>query len=157
MSDADAIRAQVEEILDAHGLQYTISYVGKTQRDGWECDMWRATLGNEVFEYFTGLGLRRGPKGQRCPFPPGTTGAADWNRRFLRPVTPHIADVLYSVLSDTEAIEMSFLDWCDTFGFDTDSRKAERIYHACCDIGRKIRACIPLDAREELRKALQDY
>jgi len=47
---------------------------------------------------------------------------------------PSIADVLYCVLMDSGSVEnaRSFEEWCSEFGYDTDSRKAERIYNGCC-------------------------
>jgi len=49
------------------------------------------------------------------------------------------ADVVSSLLMDAQAGEESFEDFCGNFGYDVDSRKAERIYHACQRAGRKVR------------------
>ena len=46
---------------------------------------------------------------------------------------PTVSDVLLCVQSDTASIEdtKGFEDWCDNYGYDPDSRRAERIYKAC--------------------------
>jgi len=46
---------------------------------------------------------------------------------------PKAADVLHSLMSDADAARYceSFEDFCAEFGYDTDSRRAERIYEAC--------------------------
>jgi hypothetical protein len=43
---------------------------------------------------------------------------------------PAVAEVLSCLASDAAGIENArdFADWCSEYGFDTDSRKAERIY-----------------------------
>ena len=59
---------------------------------------------------------------------------------------PSNESVLDSIASDASSVESarSFEDWCGDLGYDTDSRKAERIHDAC----RKI--------RDELRDMLDD-
>lgn len=46
---------------------------------------------------------------------------------------PTVSDVLPGVQSDTASVENAngFEDWCDNYGYDPDSRRAERIYKAC--------------------------
>lgn len=39
--------------------------------------------------------------------------------------------MLYCFVSDGHSGYMSFNDFCNEFGYDTDSRKAEKIYKAC--------------------------
>lgn len=70
---------------------------------------------------------------------------------------PTQANVLYCLLSDMEAIEYTFDDWCANFGYDTDSRKAEKIFHACMEEGKKLLKIFTKDQIEELREVLQDY
>jgi hypothetical protein len=46
---------------------------------------------------------------------------------------PKAVDVLDCLASDAAGIDNArhFEDWCGEYGYDTDSRKAERIYEAC--------------------------
>lgn len=53
---------------------------------------------------------------------------------------PSATDVMYSLLADSSAAdEGSFENWCHSLGFDTDSRKAERMYRECVDTFLKLR------------------
>ena len=54
---------------------------------------------------------------------------------------PVAVDVLDCLISDASSIDyaMGFEDWAADFGYDTDSRKAERIYKACESIGHKVK------------------
>lgn len=45
---------------------------------------------------------------------------------------PTAYDVLGSLLLDAQSVEWgSFESWCDEMGYDSDSRKAEKMYHDC--------------------------
>ncbi len=59
---------------------------------------------------------------------------------------PTAEEVLECLAMDAEGIEnvFSFEDWCAEYGYDSDSRRAEKIYNAC------------LRQTEELRKFLGD-
>ena len=48
---------------------------------------------------------------------------------------PTLEDVLECLVMDSAYIDRasSFEEWADEFGYDTDSRKAEKIYKACKD------------------------
>lgn len=46
---------------------------------------------------------------------------------------PKVADVLDCLASDAAGVEnaRSFEDWCSEYGYDTDSRKAEKTFKVC--------------------------
>lgn len=46
---------------------------------------------------------------------------------------PRVDDVLARLVSDADAADVTFEDWCGDFGYDQDSRKAEKLYRACAD------------------------
>jgi hypothetical protein len=95
---------------------------------------WKVLLNNQDFDYYTGNRL------------------VD---KIGRPKKPTVDDVLHSLLSDYEAMEMSFYEWCDTFGYEHDSIEAQRIYMLCQQNGLKINK-IGIDIAAE-RERLQDY
>ncbi len=64
--------------------------------------------------------------------------------------------VIYSLLSDTQAGQESFSDFCGNFGYDEDSRKAESTWNACRENGRKFMAVVG-DLLPELEKLLREY
>jgi hypothetical protein len=54
---------------------------------------------------------------------------------------PKIEDVLDCLANDASSIENSrrFEDWAEEFGYDTDSRRAERIYDACVKTANELK------------------
>lgn len=56
---------------------------------------------------------------------------------FAKKVSP--AEVLATAARDGEALEMSFEDWASEYGYDTDSRKAEKVYEGCKESGLAVR------------------
>ena len=52
---------------------------------------------------------------------------------------PTAADVVYCLCSDSQALDITFEEWCDEFGDNVDSRRAERTYNECCQNGAKVR------------------
>ena len=65
---------------------------------------------------------------------------------------PTIEDVLDCLASDASGYENSqgFEDWASEYGYDTDSRAAERIYRAVGQETRKLQAFLGSDAYEQL-------
>lgn len=80
-----------------------------------------------------------------------------WSLVFGPPV-PALVDVLYSLVSESDALNYTrFDDWAESLGYNTDSRAAETSYRACLDIGLKLRAMFGSDGLEALRNIYQDY
>jgi len=68
---------------------------------------------------------------------------------------PSIVDVLYCLSIDTQAFDFDFEEWCDTFGYDSDSIKAKNIYDDCIENGLKLkRAGLDIDS---LQKYFENY
>jgi hypothetical protein len=72
-------------------------------------------------------------------------------------VAPHVASVLHSLLLDSSSAEQNFHDWCDDFGYDKDSIKAQGIYNACCETLTKMRSFFTGTERQAMQEILQDY
>jgi hypothetical protein len=68
---------------------------------------------------------------------------------------PKLIDVISSVLMDATALHMTFEDWCSEFGYDNDSKKAEKIYNACCDNARKAMKFLNRETMEKLTELSQ--
>lgn len=74
------------------------------------------------------------------------------------PILPKLADVMYCLIIDADAINYSsYEDWAANFGYDEDSRKGEAIYRVCLDTALKLRSGLGNAKIEELQQALQDY
>ncbi len=149
----------VDQLLADKGISYNVKYVGETsKRDAgekpWQCDQWQVIFDTKTGphkeireDYYTGLGLRK--KGRHLI-------SLDWKQPD-KPQKPSAASVLYSLLLDGEACSMSFADWCDNFGYDTDSIKALNTYQQCERIGASLRKLFDRETQEQLRKLLEDY
>ena len=155
--NAIEIRSKVDEILSSAGIRFTVRLLGETKRDDWECDEWRVSFGKLETSYFTGTGLRKpiagAPKDKGNP---RTLYREDWERRYLRPQAPQAADVLHSLVLDSEADGMSFRDWCDNFGYSDDSLKALEVYRQCCATANSLRKTFKPDSLAAIREAVQD-
>ena len=54
---------------------------------------------------------------------------------------PRADEVLHCLAMDASGVDNAtgFEDWCSNYGYDTDSRKAERIYKTCQRQAKKLR------------------
>lgn len=166
------IETAVNEYLKAQGVTFAAVLTGSGKRDDWECDSWSVSFtrypkgvvnGSNITlttDYHTGIGHRQ----SRQPMPAdikrlgkNILARVDWERMWLKPVTPQAASVLYSVLSDASGAEQNFLDWCSDFGYDSDSMKAHKVYTACCELLQKVRSFFTNEERAAMQELLQDY
>ena len=139
-------------MLTAAGIKYTATLLGATRNSDWdnvECDQWVikfhapfSKIG--TFPYYTGTGLREKPKSFSRNVKP-------------EPATPSAASVLYCLLSDASAIEMNHHDWCDTFGYDRDSRKALQLYTTCLEQTERLFRILPRPLITDLKVLLVEY
>lgn len=67
-------------------------------------------------------------------------------------VPPTVEDVLDSLAMDASGYDnaRNFADWCAEYGYDDDSRTAERIYHACGELAKELRHMLGSEAYERL-------
>jgi hypothetical protein len=52
--------------------------------------------------------------------------------------TPTASDLVWAVAIDSEAVDESLKDWCDNFGYTTDSITARSTYKACQRNGERL-------------------
>lgn len=86
--------------------------------------------------------LRAGRFSMRVPFSQGSAHTE----------APTAADVLDCMASDAAGYEnaRSFEEWCSEYGYDTDSRSAERIYHTVAKQSARLKAMLGADNYEVL-------
>ncbi len=71
---------------------------------------------------------------------------------------PSIVDVLYSLVSDAQAINYpTYEQYADDMDMDPDSRSGEATYRLCVQYGLTLRAALGEKGLEELNAAFQDY
>jgi hypothetical protein len=65
---------------------------------------------------------------------------------------PEAVDVLSCLANDAAGVENAggFEDWCAEYGYETDSRKAERIYKTCIHQSKRLRQFLGGEAYEQL-------
>lgn len=86
--------------------------------------------------------LRCGRHQMTVPFSQGSAHTA----------APTVADVLNCLASDSAGLEnaQGFEDWCADYGYDTDSRKAERTYHVVERTSAQLMTLLGADAYDAL-------
>jgi hypothetical protein len=109
---------------------------------------WETSINGEKFEYSAGIGHISNAELRKLATKSGWTiyekeALEAWvDGKHLSPSggyrlkqiapqkPPTLADVLSSLLLDSSALGASFEEWADNYGFDKDSRAAEKIYNA---------------------------
>lgn len=79
----------------------------------------------------------------------GTSHLIDDKLAMRSAIKPSAYDILACISGDINAHDMSLEKFCDNYGYDYDSRKAEKTYNAVCD---QSRALSRLFTSEELEK-----
>ena len=98
--------------------------------DKWEC--WLSRGDNKIFVVFH---LGEGHEGRE----------------------PELKDVIHALLSDSYAGSLSFEDFCEEFGYDTDSRRAYATWEDCERHARKLRVLFTPEEIEQLEAEFINY
>lgn len=70
-----------------------------------------------------------------------------------KPIVPSTANVIYCFTADASVLDAGgFEDWARDYGYDTDSRKAEKLYRDCLEIALKLRAGLGDELITQLRE-----
>lgn len=109
------------------------------------------------FEYTAGCGHRHFPghplkEPKSNVFAPLTVADVEDNKKTV-PNTPTLEDAMFALLMDcsTGRNSESFDEFCDNYGYDSDSRSAFKIYEACLDQYSKARKLgVDFEAMDEL-------
>ena len=130
------------------GITFEFSYRGlqSSEHDPeWYGDTWEVTgSGDFKMTYRTGVGHRICFWGGR---------ADNVATAFLVP--PSALDILHCIRLDNPHDE-TFENWCSEYGYDTDSRKAEKMYRACIEQTMMFRRNYPAINLDEYQP-LEDY
>jgi hypothetical protein len=166
---------KVQQYLNTLSVKYDAHYVGavggKWPHDKFNVILTAKEKSPSLFEFSTGLGHRVKLKNYKIPSITSFNGnkhkeLTGWTKAFIsndsfRPehvvVKPTAANVLFCILCDGTAVDVSFHDWASDYGYDTDSISARNTYDACCAIGIKLRTLFTSEERTALTALLQDY
>lgn len=125
-------------------IEYDIDFIGFVSDEAWPHFLWSVEINGERFTYKTGVGhcevyRPTDKKGfVQVKIKDKYRSIFKTRNNIIWAKKPDIKDVLYCLCSDAEAIDMSFHDWCGTFGYDDDSISAFNIYKECCENGYKL-------------------
>jgi hypothetical protein len=148
---------------DFGALPITVTHIGKIDNKEWPHFLWSIAIKHKdgvfVTQYKTGTGLVEARKGMRID-PTLNKRCVEYERQYnavMRPKVPTSADIMHSLLMDMSAEHSSFSNWCDEFGYDSDSIKALGIYQTCCDIAVQMHKCFTREQIAKMSAALEDY
>lgn len=118
------------EYAESHGVEFDWSAEGYfADETGWEFHKYTVTLTvGDVTESFT------------------------WRQGLGVESEPTVGDVLDALVMDAEAGSLDFDEFCDTYGYDHDSRKAYATWEQCGVIGQQLENLfgeIPTDLEDE--------
>ena len=162
---------EIAEYLKEINVNYSVRYASNNEHDEeWPCDLWRASFNDKTFDFKTGLGHRKTVSvGIKNAYKKYFDLIGGFSGEVFRVISesnptkrlaafaPQAADVLYCLLLDMQAHESSLDDWCNDFGYDSDSIKAKTIYDACNSIYFDMMAIFTNEQIEALNELLQDY
>lgn len=115
----------LSELLATSGITLAANLIGPdTDENGWEHDSWTLTLGYNGRTLRTPFKMGKGHRREIARTLHGTP--------VLCPTAPDLGTVMGSMLMTASTTDGAlFEDWCADLGYDSDSRKAERMYFAC--------------------------
>jgi hypothetical protein len=171
MTDYEKARAELDATLDALGVTLAAQLVPFSQSRNagesrasinWRVVVIRSNRPQYACDYSQGVGhlppAYRDVK--RCGSPRSIM--ADGIEReacekgqasgFPAVVPPAVADVLASLLMEAQAYGQTFSEWAGDFGYNDDSREAERLYLACVETGRAMAKLFTPQEIETLRE-----
>ncbi len=109
------------------------------------------------FDYTAGCGHRTHPRTGRRPKFGGLTLHDVADNKTTVPDNPTLEDSLQCLVMDANCVRhgQDFEEFCGDYGYDTDSRKAERVFKGCTESWRKLsKLCLDID---ELNEIFQDF
>lgn len=129
-------------------LPINITYCGKIieGKGGWDHFLYSVNIGTGKDMFTT-------------PYKCGLGWVIKSTTRYVedKPKKPKNSDIMRSLLLDSEASNYSFSEWCDNYGYDSDSISALNIYQQCENIGKQLKKVFSLEQIEEMRIALEEY
>jgi hypothetical protein len=131
-------RKEIESVCASIGLKFTIVKA---------CGEQRSATNWEQPHYLYRVKLARGRKSYTCDFRTGM----GWTTE------PTIADLVSSLMLDASCGEISFEDFCSDFGYDSDSRSAERTHRACKRTHEALSRLMSDAERTDLNDACSDF
>lgn len=150
-------------IINALTIEHEIVYVKQPQPTPPYRVKWKLKLGNQKFDYFTGLGHIKNYKKHTTLYTENEllvllkTGKPKWptTNNSLQLITPKLDDIIYCLLLDSEVLNYAgFEEWCSDFGYNSDSISDKKIYDDCLSNSLRLSSVIDI---HELRPLFHNY
>lgn len=133
---------QANKFLSRFGLTYKVRYLRHEENENWNDGKCRGVYQFTIKRANTTKSVAG--SGQQPIF----TGKF-WQSLANDGQDPSAYDVLSSLSGDINCPD-NFSDFCADFGYDEDSRKAERLFKICDKFSRRLRAFFTEEEREVL-------
>ena len=163
--DYEIAREELGTLFASLALPVSISEpVGQVGDGDWPCIAYTVTIGNERFSWRMGIGhvdwkkAARNPSAHRIfgmnvqPVELVAAGRTLVDKQLTATLAAHVAKVQKVAPSPAEVLacvcregmdaDESFENWCATFGYEEDSRKAEQTYRECTENGKRARRLV---------------
>lgn len=148
--------------------EFSAFYTGEGSQDNWKFDGWKITITGpnkkkQTFDYKAGLGNRNlsaidKQNLKSYGFRYGTIAYKNYIRTANWVIyKPCAADALFCLLLDADSGLRTFSEFCNEFGYASDSIKAFKTYQACQETTDNIKSLFNSKQIEELKELLQDY
>lgn len=139
----------------------------KYKSDNWQetCNRFIFTIKGRTFDYYTGIGHREltsiwstdKEDYKHLKYKNLTESGFRKLLSITRATMPSLEDLFYNLVMDSSAANQPFSSWCGDLGYDTDSRKALRIYEECQENAVKMCAVSAPVTLDKLRGYFSDY
>ena len=150
----------LEQLLSKY--KYNCTLLGLHKEDNWEHYKFNCNIEGECFTFRVGIGHVKRFRGDNANKKAREEGYEiilenDYHLGVLRLKRIKISEIVYCTLMDYT--EENFQDWCDNFGYDTDSRKALATYLECQENYVRLRKALGQGFNEvrELAINVDDY
>lgn len=166
-SDRDTKASKEESAWSAQAGHWRVTITGRDSRFAHSCEysmgcahrVWKkgaaasVRLGGSHYIASERRDVQDGKPVQQKYFMGRTLHLVAMVKELSEPMPPTLEMVLDSLALDADGWTNTrdFASWCDDYGYDTDSRKAEAAYKACGETAKGLRFLLGEDAYNELR------
>lgn len=163
----------IEQQLKAMGLSLTYEFVPFSQSRSkdqkipnlnWIVSLWKDQTEVIKTDYSAGQAYcpsyphRASVDGDKATKDECEQGYTKKNAFTKKPIEPKLSDVVYSLVMDSDVLQHeSFEDWADCYGYNSDSKKDEKVYKACLKIALPMQLRLGSETMETLRELFGDY
>ena len=160
-------KQEIEKAINAMGITLKAEFVpfsfSRNRNETYPSLNWTVKIlfkGNEIVQTSYSAGYGHAPSYKGFKISQDVISECESGKSRIGPgvkILPKITDVIHSLVTECDVLGLeSFEQWAGEYGYDPDSRKAEKIYQDCRIQSMKFIA-IGKDNLEKLRELFEDY